>query len=324
MKRNLNIDILKFLCAVFVVFLHCVTPINFYYLPVVRCAVPTFFIISGFLMFSNDNLEKRLIKAIKHIAIILLWSTCLFAGVKLVLALKSGDFSFLSSHALFNFVVFNENPFGFHLWYLSAYLYVLVIVLFLKQIKGIKLLVYIFPILLILDLLFGKYSLVFWGREFPYVYVRNFLCVGIPYFTIGMLLKKYYVQLMKVKNIQKISFFGVLLFISTSYLELGLLESLSMNATRDHYLSTTFLSLCLSIFFFTSKQFKFEKIAKLGETDFLYIYIYHPLFIIAFGILFGHIDIPLIADFYSYLNPVIILIATIYFLKLLRKMHLIN
>ena len=29
------------------------------------------------------------------------------------------------------------------------------------------------------------------GREFDYIYVRNFLCVGIPYFLIGVWVKIY-------------------------------------------------------------------------------------------------------------------------------------
>ena len=40
------------------------------------------------------------------------------------------------------------------------------------------------------DLAFGMYSLVVFGKEFPYILVRNFLCVGLPYFALGAMLKR--------------------------------------------------------------------------------------------------------------------------------------
>ena len=40
------------------------------------------------------------------------------------------------------------------------------------------------------DLAFGKYSLVVFGKESPYILVRNFLCVGLPYFALGAMLKR--------------------------------------------------------------------------------------------------------------------------------------
>ena len=55
--------------------------------------------------------------------LILKWSTLLFAIVKLLFAFKNNDFSILSTKDLGKFILFNENPFGFHLWYIGAYLY---------------------------------------------------------------------------------------------------------------------------------------------------------------------------------------------------------
>ena len=57
MKRLYNIDSLKFLCAVLVIFLHVRTPYQEYILPLTRCAVPCFFMISGYLIFTNDKLK---------------------------------------------------------------------------------------------------------------------------------------------------------------------------------------------------------------------------------------------------------------------------
>lgn len=135
MKRLYNFDSLKMVCAILIVFLHVHTPYQEYILPLTRCAVPCFFIISGYLIYSNDkiNFERRLERGIKRIIGILIWSTIVFMIVKFLFAIHNNDFSFLSLRALRDFILFNENPFGFHLWYIGAYLYTLIIVLILSN-----------------------------------------------------------------------------------------------------------------------------------------------------------------------------------------------
>lgn len=134
MKRLYNIDSLKFLCAVLVIFLHVRTPYQEYILPLTRCAVPCFFMISGYLIFTNDKLklEGHLRRSVKKMIQILIWSTLLFAAMKFLFAFKNNDFRFLNLKTLGKFVLFNENPFGFHLWYIGAYLYALIIILFFR------------------------------------------------------------------------------------------------------------------------------------------------------------------------------------------------
>lgn len=131
MKRLYNFDSLKMVCAILIVFLHVHTPYQEYILPLTRCAVPCFFIISGFLIYSDDKtyFEKRLKRGIKRITGILIWSTVVFMVVKFIFAIHDNDFKFLSLRAFVDFILFNENPFGFHLWYIGAYLYTLIIVL---------------------------------------------------------------------------------------------------------------------------------------------------------------------------------------------------
>lgn len=92
--------------------------------------------------------------------------------------------------SILKFLVLNESPLAGHLWYLGAILYVLVIVLLVDKLKSRKALYCLTPVLLIADLVFGKYSLLIFHREFPYILVRNFLCVGIPYFCIGNLIRE--------------------------------------------------------------------------------------------------------------------------------------
>lgn len=57
-------------------------------------------------------------------------------------------------------------------------------------------------------------------------------------------------------------------------MENRLLIGLQANATRDHYISSTFLAVSLFLLFLSLKQSKVNAFSKLGEKDSLYIYIY--------------------------------------------------
>ena len=325
MKRLYNIDSLKFLCAVLVIFLHVRTPYQEYILPLTRCAVPCFFMISGYLIFTNDKLklEGHLRRGIKKMVQILIWSTLLFAAVKFLFAFKNNDFSFLNLESLGKFILLNENPFGFHLWYIGAYLYVLIIILFLERRNKLGYIYWAIPVLLLLDLCFGKYSLVLWHKEFPLIWVRNFACVGLPYFTIGMLLKQQKERILNFSHLQLLALGGGILSSLTSLLENRLLTELNMNSTRDHYISSTFLAVSLFTLFLSLKQSKANAFSSLGEKDSLYIYIFHPLFITFFSVVNKFLS-NIWQDIYLYYSPFIILMVTILFNRTLKTLHIIK
>lgn len=187
--RNYSIDILKFICAALVVFLHTKCKYQDMVLPLTRCAVPCFFMISGYLLYKEGGIGARRIgRNLKHIAKITLWATVLFIFWKEFTSIKQGGYV-PSIREMMEWGVLNDCPFGFHLWYLYAYLYVLIIVLAIDKYKRWRWLFMSMPLLLLTDLAFGKYSLVVFNKEFPYILVRNFLFVGLPYFALGALLK---------------------------------------------------------------------------------------------------------------------------------------
>lgn len=194
-KRTEGLDILKFLCAFFVVCIHCPFPGSFgaYFTSITRIAVPIFFMITGFFYMNSVNRNRELLQ-IKKMAVLIVTSNLLYAIWKSLLAVLSDDGvslywkSTLTIKNIVKLILLNDSPFNSHLWYLSAILYVLIIVYFLRRMKLERILYIITPLLLIGDLAMGKYSLLIFGREFPYILVRNFLFVGIPYFTIGKLL----------------------------------------------------------------------------------------------------------------------------------------
>ena len=172
MQRNYSIDTLKFICAVLVVMLHTGSVYQDLILPITRCAVPVFFMISGYLLYNGKEIGKeRLKRNIVTITKIMLWSTLLFAVLKEFMALYHGYLFLPNAKEWIDFIVLNENPFGFHLWYLGAYLYVLLIVGFVDKYDKWNYLFMLIPILLAGDLIFGKYSLLLLNKEYPYIYM---------------------------------------------------------------------------------------------------------------------------------------------------------
>lgn len=325
MKRLYSIDLLKMLCAILVIFIHVWTPYRTYVLPITRCAVPCFFIISGYLVYSENKLifKEHLQRSIKKIFKIFVWSTILFALIKFLLAFKNNDFNFLQLSTLRDFILFNENPFGFHLWYINAYLYTLLIIFFLLKKNKLIYIYRTIPFLLLMDLCLGKYSLVLWNKEFPYTYMRNFLCVGIPYFSIGMLIKQYKKQILKFNYLYLLTFCGIVLFSLGSMAEYKILVEFNKNTVRDHYISSTFLAISLFLFFVLLKSNKSTSLSRLGEKYSLYIYIFHPLFIILFADINKYLPI-VWQEIYLYMSPFIILISTVIFSKLLMSIQVLR
>lgn len=323
-ERCYSLDVLKFVCAILVVILHTNFKYHDAFLPITRCAVPCFLLISGFFLYSDEKTaigQERLVRNIKHIFHIMLWSTLLYASVKVGMSILHGESALPSMRQWFNFIVFNDNPFGFHLWYLGAYLYVLVIMLVVDKHKLWKPLMWATPLLLLGDLLFGKYSLLLLHHEYPYVYVRNFLFVGLPYFMIGVWIKAHRDKFLSVSKTVYAG--GVILFSCTSVIEKAILLSLQKSPAREHYLSTTFLTICLFMFVLSFRKARASKVSLLGERDSLYIYVFHPLFLIALPMLIRRL--PQAVDLcYQWIAPIVILVLTMLFTITLRKIKLIK
>lgn len=321
-ERNYSIDILKFLCCVFVVFIHTEWRYHLEMLPLVRCAVPCFFIISGYLLFDGNTIKpERLTRGFNRIEGIALWSTLFYVFWKeSAYYSQNGSLWIPSFDSLVNWILLNDNPFAFHLWYIFAYLYVLIIIMVINKFDKWKVLFWVSPLLLLTDLVFGTYSVVLWGWEPPYIYVRNFLFVGLPFFATGALIKKCTNGV--VLSNKRWLFAGcIILFIITSYLERYGLTCLNKCATREHYCSTIFLAIFLFLFALSINNNKKSIFALLGEKDSLFIYVFHPFFITYCGLLFNKIHM---GEFYSYFSPLFVLISSILFTWFLRAIRIIE
>lgn len=84
-QRNYALDGLKFILAIFVVFIHQKTPYTMSLMPLIKSAVPAFLMISGYCIYTIDYFEERCAKAIKHMLWLCTWSIGFFALLQLFL-----------------------------------------------------------------------------------------------------------------------------------------------------------------------------------------------------------------------------------------------
>lgn len=321
-SRADTIDILKATCAFLIVCIHVPFPgrVGAYFTALTRVAVPVFFMITGY--FYSDTVarhkEKQQIKKILCLAVeanILFFVWNVILNILRKESIISYTQSIFTGKSILKFLVMNESPLAGHLWYLGAILYVLVIVLLVDKLNCRKLLYYLTPVLLIADLAFGKYSLLIFHREFPYILVRNFLCVGIPYFCIGNLIReKRYSEKWNKKVLQGL----IIVFAITSFAERFILVSAGLNATRDHYLSTTLLAICLFVYTLKSNWHN-KGLTVIGRKYSTWLYVIHPIFITVFSIVVGKLGLKSV---YRCVAPIVVYCATLTFLIILQKVKM--
>lgn len=289
-RRYVGLDILKFLCAFMVVSIHSKMRGDYvpYYISITRVAVPVFFLITGF-FYHNTQEKGTQLKQIKKIALLTLSANILFLLWEIVVYFYNNEgWEYLrgvfSLSALRDFLFFNVSPCCGHLWYLGAILYVLIIAYWADKFGFKKILYVLTPVLLISDLVFGNYSIMIFGNHIPGKFVRNFYCVGIPYFCIGNILYRKMDSILEIKKITLKSGIFSLIFMVSTILEKRFLVITSSVATRDHALSILPLAVSLFIFFMAfyrdrKPSYIEQKMALIGNSFSTKIYILHPVFI---------------------------------------------
>lgn len=284
--------------------------------PLSRIAVPLFFMITGY-YYSFTKERKHEKKQLNKIIRLFAGANLLYFVWDLLKAFLVGNSvttelnKMLSVKSLLKFILFSDSPFGEHLWYLGAILYVLLIIMFFEKKWSRENLYPVVPLLLLADLVFGKYSLLLFDRTVPYILVRNFLCVGLPYFLIGDWI---YTRNIKIKpDTAKLL---IVVFICTTLAERFMLEAFSVNAERDHYLSTTFLAVFVFLLAVQHEE-KYTSngislLCNIGAKLSTNIYILHPIVITVTAkiVVYGSCYVSPLGVWYSYMAPFVIFILT--------------
>lgn len=201
--RNQSMDCCKLLGAIFVVFIHVPLPgsLGMVLSTMGRFAVPIFFAISGY--YSYRIGERKLKKRFAHI----LWLNVAATGVMLLWdctdAWLKGEYVLyylrkrltLSPEELVRWAVLQINPFGGHLWYLTAVLLCYGALWLYHRLYREKEVNYT-PLyilsagLLLFNVAVGEIARGM-GLQISNKLVRNFWFFGLPMFTMGLFIRQY-------------------------------------------------------------------------------------------------------------------------------------
>jgi surface polysaccharide O-acyltransferase-like enzyme len=281
-QRNLSIDIGRFIAAFLVVCLHTSFPSSIFKLIVSdlgKIAVPFFLMVSGFYIYSQDNtvMLKRITNSIKKVGIIILQASVVYGILRFVKHFYLGIDISAQNFKLIPFLLLNDFQFTEHLWYLFAFFYVLIISKLFIRFKLLNLLLYSIPLFFIINFVFTIWSRVVPISEGKFWYELNWLVVGMPYFVLGLLIKKYF------------NYFSQ---IDKSYL-LSLIVVMSFTIFPEHFAFKQFVErgpgvfstaiLAVASFLYCARDLtiftgKMEVVvSQLGSRHALNIYLYHVL-----------------------------------------------
>lgn len=311
-KRYESLDFIKAICAIMVIILHVPIRgnIGLEISVLSRTAVPIFFLISGFLFSIKNskgiNMNNDIKRQLNNIVRISLVSFLVYFFFEFN---KKDILSFLNLKNILKLIIFNEPSVGGHLWYLFAYIYILIIFLLVQKYKKENIM-YIFSLIgIVLYLIFGKYSRIIFNKEFNYLIVRNFLLMGFPYFSIGYLIGNSNFNKVKNKYICPM----IVFFILFTIIENLILNYYNVNTKFNNYLGNTFIAISVFIFIINNNNLgKGTLINKIGKKYSLYIYIFHPLVNEYISNIILLLKINWLYDIYSYVGWLIVLVLTIF------------
>lgn len=230
-RRNQSMEVCKLLAAGFVVFLHARFPDWLGGLTdcISRCAVPLFFMISGYFNYGSDS--KTLGRRTRHAVSLMLWGSLADVVLGSVLSeLSTGSFlgyfraALPEWRVLTDWLLLQAHPFGGHLWYLNAlvvcYLLLWGYVRFREarepDYRGLYVVSFVlFTGLILIDVvspLLNVYT------YYPLVHTAWFL--GIPMFGAGLFLREHQERLVRVFALNS----GKLLLIAAAGISVNILQ----------------------------------------------------------------------------------------------------
>lgn len=267
-SRNYSLDMLKFLLAFLIVIHHSPSPFHDFIQPLTTCAVPVFFMISGYLIFSKEIIAPRIYKNAVRILKIFGGAIILFY---LWYWIRHSDPYIPTVKDMMLFVFVNNEPLSGHLWYLAAYAYALFLLAFFASKNKVQWFRYVAIIGLIMYFILDAVHIY---KDMPkaltLVYcTRNFFFTAIPMMWIGALVQKQKPQISKAYLYLALFLLGACAIIEMDYI--------SVNHIADVFFFTIPVAITLFLIFQSTFVQKPNFIAVAGEKYSLYIYIIHPI-----------------------------------------------
>ena len=169
-QRNILLDIFKYILAFFIISIHFQVIPNL--VAFSRFAVPCFFILSGFFLCKKnpENAGGGILRDIKNFLpyIVVLYT------VQLI--------DFIATKQFRDFIGIS--------WYVPAYFFTRIYYIYICKYNLQKLFFCLIPALLIGNLMLGSCSSLIFSSDIPLVLSRNSIFTGLPFFLIGVLIRK--------------------------------------------------------------------------------------------------------------------------------------
>lgn len=328
-KTYNGINFMKFICAILVIVIHT-NPfigisegLNYFVVNILsRIAVPFYFICSGYFFYSKLNLtdyEVRKYKLSKYIGnlinIYLLWTMIYFLFNFKSYFIEQG---YIKGSLIFirNFLFIGTQ---FHLWYLVALFTAVLLIIFLYQKYGYKILIVLSIVMYTFLLLIGPYYGIIVNTPIKKIadlcsYILgtpwNSFFMGFPFIVVGMSIKRYNLN----EKISRLLLFSIISFIGYS-IEVIIISKL--NISRTSSISILLLILTASIFIYIinleNKIVKINLITKYSNIFkelSLLIYLVHGLFLVILPPIYTMIGISNL-EFLSMINFILVTVCSI-------------
>lgn len=206
--------------------------------PLTLSAVPIFFLISGYFLYTpnEEEVARRAWHSIKKIAPILAGLTCFYW----IILLPNHGNTVRSWEQIWHFLVYGQLT-TVHLWFLMAMLQAQVIFMFLIRWHLGKYLWLLIPLMLT-ALIWGKYSFLlsaYNGQSL--IYVFNSISYALPFMSAGYLLKKHEDKLPSRLPYALITLLSLIIAI----MEQTLLRHVSCNLGDGHYIGSFLFAIAL-------------------------------------------------------------------------------
>lgn len=307
MKQIPSLNALKLIAALAVVLMHARVPmLSAVTLPLCKLAVPLFLMISGYcLMDDAGQLRRESIgRAIPRIARITVWANLLYIMFHVLVGCFTGDpwrplLRLIDSHFWTDLVCFGGTVSG-HLWYLVAYLQVLLF-FWLFTLRRVPRWVYwCIPLGLLLNLVVGNYGFLL-DLHTRYQTSRNFFTIALPCVALGMWMHEHRAKLMtdgersleaksghRLVSHLAITYdrrWSLLMAVALLYLESFLYKKYCPEHTADVWLMTIPAAAVLLQSCIAHPEWGSGRLADWGKRWSLPIYIYHMMLLEVLAIL---------------------------------------
>ncbi len=292
---------LKLLAALAVVVMHAKVPVlSTVTLPLCKLAVPLFLMASGYCLISDGGEVRRdsVRRAIPRMLRLTLWANLVYIVYNVIAGWLTGDawmplLRLLDSHFWTDLVCFGGTVSG-HLWYLVAYLQVLIFVWLFIVRRVPKWFYWCIPLGLLLNLLLGNYGFLL-DLHTSYKTSRNFFTIALPCVALGMWLHEQRSRLTGEERHQRMSHlvvtsgrrWSLLIAVVLLYVESFLYKVYCPEHTADVWLMTVPAAAVVLLACVGHPQWGSGRLADWGKRWSLPIYIWHMMLLEVLSILFS-------------------------------------